>query len=147
MNCFAQDSIPATTNGLNKNILYGSTGIFMYIFGASANVERIIYYKESAFIKYCLTKISFGSWADLWDSGSHFESHIGLAVIYNKSDYDSGVIYEEDYYKNKLTKSDYIEYHPSVAFGYRYQKSGGIFVFRTGVGFPEYIYVSFGISF
>jgi len=36
---------------------------------------------------------------------------------------------------------------PAFNLGYRYQVPEQGFVFRTGVGFPEFLYVGFGISF
>lgn len=36
---------------------------------------------------------------------------------------------------------------PAGNLGYRFQKPDGRFIFRTGVGFPEAIYISFGFSF
>ena len=36
---------------------------------------------------------------------------------------------------------------PAVSIGYRYQKPGGNFVFRTGGGWPEAAYVSIGFAF
>jgi len=39
------------------------------------------------------------------------------------------------------------EFRPVFNLGYRYQVPEQGFVFRTGVGFPEFLYVGFGISF
>lgn len=36
---------------------------------------------------------------------------------------------------------------PSGSIGYRRQKPGSGFIFRTGIGFPDILYVSFGVSF
>lgn len=36
---------------------------------------------------------------------------------------------------------------PSGQLGYRYQKPNGAFVFRSGAGFPELIYLGMGFSF
>ena len=36
---------------------------------------------------------------------------------------------------------------PAGAIGYRFQKPGGKFVFRTGIGFPESLYLSLGLCF
>jgi hypothetical protein len=36
---------------------------------------------------------------------------------------------------------------PSGAIGYRKQKPGSNFIFRTGIGFPDLLYVSWGVSF
>ena len=36
---------------------------------------------------------------------------------------------------------------PAANIGYRYQKPSGNFMFRTGVGFPDLLYVGFGYSF
>lgn len=36
---------------------------------------------------------------------------------------------------------------PSGSIGYRKQKPGSRFIFRTGIGFPDAMYVSWGVSF
>lgn len=36
---------------------------------------------------------------------------------------------------------------PSASIGYRKQKPGSRFIFRTGIGFPDFLYVSWGYSF
>ncbi len=36
---------------------------------------------------------------------------------------------------------------PSASIGYRKQKPGSRFIFRTGIGFPDLLYVSWGVSF
>lgn len=36
---------------------------------------------------------------------------------------------------------------PSGSIGYRKQKPGSRFIFRTGIGFPDALYVSWGVSF
>ncbi|GEM_PF-2316273 len=37
--------------------------------------------------------------------------------------------------------------YPAAAIGYRYQKPKGGFVFRTGLGWVDGIYLSFGSAF
>ncbi|MFT6149445.1 MAG: hypothetical protein ACJAUH_002137 [Saprospiraceae bacterium] len=37
--------------------------------------------------------------------------------------------------------------YPSGTLDYRYQKSNDRFVFRTGAGFPDIIYLSLGVAF
>ncbi len=162
VNCYSQDSIAVSINGLNKNIVYGTASLFRYMASVSANYERIIKFKENAPLKYSIIKIGYGEWADWGESGnyiivglsgltgsraSHFESHLGLTVLYFISDYELELDWKEYINEPHPSKSDFIKYYPSFALGYRYQKPGGYFVFRTGSGFPEYLYVSLGISF
>ena len=57
---------------------------------------------------------------------SHFEAAIGMSYFMEKED------------NRYLT--------PAVSFGYRLQKPGGRFIFRTGLGYPEGLYVGFGVG-
>jgi hypothetical protein len=57
---------------------------------------------------------------------SHFEAKAGVGFFWD---------------------GDLLSLFPSVSVGYRKQKPGSGFIFRTGIGFPDALYVSWGYSF
>lgn len=67
----------------------------------------------------------------------------GLTLLYDKQSYDIDV----RNYNPKPPRSEYQQILPAITIGYRYQKSTGGFLFRTGIGFPEIIYIGLGSSF
>jgi hypothetical protein len=81
---------------------------------------------------------------------SHLEIGLGLGVLYDKSSYEIGVSnanYPYPGFQPEPSKGDYTSLTPAASVGYRYQKAPGGFVFRTGIGFPDGIYVAIGLAF
>lgn len=39
------------------------------------------------------------------------------------------------------------QFFPTLSAGYRYQKDKGGFIFRTGLGYPEFLYIGLGYGF
>jgi hypothetical protein len=81
---------------------------------------------------------------------SHLELGLGLAALFDKSGYDIGLSnanYPYPGYDSEPSKGDYINCTPAVSIGYRYQRPIGGFVFRTGIGFPDGVYLSFDLAF
>lgn len=74
---------------------------------------------------------------------SHLEFNGGLTLLYDKQSYDIGVSNAN----SKPPRSEYLQILPAITIGYRYQKPTGGFLFRAGIGFPEYIYIGLGSSF
>jgi len=46
-----------------------------------------------------------------------------------------------------VNTEDYQDFDLVISLGYRFQKPGGQFVFRTGAGWPELLYISLGFCF
>lgn len=126
---------------MKKNIIYGTLG-YAGLYGvANANYERVLSQRKAGFFNYYLMRFGFGHWV-AWGGGgnhgvagitgltgigkSHLEIHLGLATIYDET-------------SSRLL--------PAGSVGYRFQKPGGHFIFRTGAAFPESFYLSFGFCF
>jgi hypothetical protein len=79
------------------------------------------------------THISTGS------GNNHFEAALGTFIYANLSHQTN----------NNITPTfrDITTVLPLVRLGYRYQRQGAGFYFRTGLGFPDMLYLSFGKSF
>ena len=66
----------------------------------------------------------------------HIETTLGLTVNYDYEDYK---------YSNRPL-NEFVHKLPQISLGYRYQKPGGKFIFRTCVGIP-YVQCSVGLAF
>lgn len=81
---------------------------------------------------------------------SHLEIGLGLAALYDRLSHKIGISnanYPYQGYEPKPTFGDYTSWTPAVSVGYRYQKPTGGFIFRTGAGFPDGVYLSIGLAF
>jgi len=147
---------------LKKNVVYASIAVS----NLSINYERILVTKN---VFNILFKASIGefyfpeSWGAPSYTGAQFlvqfimlhgrasnyiEYGIGLGSWYQQTGYNNAKESYENGHSLILPQTgEYIEFFPAVNFGYRYQKSGYSPVFRVGIGYPEILYVSIGISF
>ena len=135
----------SSSSNFKKNVLYATFGLYPYaIF--NFNYERQIIHPIKGPMSSINLRLGYGVEGDLsgseelcllssnfiFGSGSgHFETDIGAAYLFNivKDNYDKKV---------GIT--------PIISLGYRFQKKNGHFVFRTGVGWPDCIYISLGFA-
>lgn len=139
---FAQgESETNTGTQLRKNSIQGSVSTLLIYFSAYGTYEYIFWQNKKTHLA-AFAKAGYGGfnfWGDLggvvlFEGGiltgankSHFEAAIGMRyLIYRDSD-SFGL--------------------PALSAGYRLQKPGGHFIFRTGLGFPDGVYIGFGVSF
>jgi len=136
-----QDTIEDQELTFSKNIIYLS--ILPYpqideIYNFSANYERMLGTNSkqnfNSVFKFGTGLLSIG-----WGGSPYINPSFGFFTGSKKSHFEMtlGAI--------TFPISDWFTL-PSATLGYRLQKIGGGFVFRTGVGFPEILYVSFGTS-
>jgi len=148
-----------------KNALYVSVGNMGLWMTANVNYERLLNIKNAKpFNKYYLhfgagvfeTWGISGSTAVLsfkWLRGqknSHLELGLGVASLFDKQNYDIGVInadFPTPGTEPKPTIWQYTDFYPAATIGYRFQKPKGGFVFRTGIAYPDGIYLSVGFAF
>lgn len=157
---------PNTTtgqSGLKKNVVFGSIHIIGLGGGFDGSYERMISESQEKFITSLYARASYGVWAvGFGGEGTHFglglagltgksKSHLefnaGIASFYDRLGYDIGISNADYFNEPRPMKSEYRQILPTVAVGYRFQKPGGHFIFRTGVGFPEGAYASIGFCF
>lgn len=162
LNSYSQSSINDSNHiGLKKNSVYGSVGLSALYRLASINYERIIIQRNTGLFKNYLVRGSVGYWTAgpfavvgvgtlTGLRNNHLETNVGFAYIFDKQGYDIGIgnsgWYDGIYYPEP-DKSEYTDYKLSGAIGYRYQKPDGNFIFRTGIAYPERVYLSCGLSF
>ena len=145
-----QDSLPTQP----KNVIYVHGGFMGLWFTASSSYERQLFARHKRFSSYYYLRASGGAYATWGQDGpygslslqamygkkkSHLELGLGFGGLYDKPGYK--------YSDKTSSKIDYIDWIPAATIGYRYQKPGGGFVFRTGMAFPESAYLSFGYAF
>ena len=137
-----------------KNVVYGTLGLgikaddFWYLFGGNLNLnyERMLFGSPSL---SCWFRIGGGSQFiyDTYVADSALEPYLisGLTLYNSKSRFElnaGAVAFLVSYAEN-----DKPSLRPAGAIGYRRQKAAKGSVFRAGIGFPEIVYVSFGIAF
>lgn len=173
-NLFGQlDSTNHKKPGLHKNIFYGSFGTIGVYGILEGGIQRMLFKNPNVNYNTYWLRLATGRYYSLFsysDGGpyflitlgtlisatkSHFECHMGATVIYNKNKFEDAYgEYESEYDQSNMDlstsppkKSDFYYFWPAGSIGYRYQKPGGYFVFRTGIGFPEIFYLSLGVAF
>lgn len=125
---------------LHRNVIHGSLGVGP-VFAATAFYEHIFLQPANSKVAV-YARAGFGGMAVLLadnsryvlaqggiltgTKNSHFEAALGACYLFDKG----------------------LEgYAPALSVGYRLQKPGSHFMFRTGLGFPEDLYVGIGVSF
>jgi len=129
--------------GLKKNTIYLSLGYVPMWAAVNINYERMVYHNQNWFFNSFYAKLG-GGYFETWGySGPNFNG--GLTVLSGKKnshlEIDGGIAVIIDDWNGD------VDVYPGGALGYRFQKPGGHFVFRTGIGYPESFYLSFGVAF
>ena len=149
----------------SKNVIYANAGTLGLWFTASVNYERRLFSTNNKlYVNYYMRACAgaFAAWGANGYYGSlslqgvfgsklsHLELGLGLGVLFDKIGYDSGVSnanYPYPGYEPEPSRWDYTNVTPAVSVGYRHQSPTGGFVFRTGIGFPDGLYLSLGFAF
>ena len=128
----------------NKNVLYGGVGTALFYFPAYIYYERKMsdHFLGSRFSSFLTLGTGIGAH---WEGSSQFvAAKFGLLLGQKKAHLETALglsyFYAGDF------KSDYLP-PVAISIGYRANKPGKRYVFRTGVSWPEAVYVSWGFSF
>lgn len=145
-----------------KNAIYVGVGSFGLWFTASGSYERQVFFTNKKVNATYYVRASGGAYSTWGSDGpygslslqgvygakkSHLELGLGWTGLYDKSGYRIGVSNANFFNEPTPSKFKYTDWYPTANVGYRFQKPKGGFVFRTGVGFPEGVYLSFGWAF
>ncbi len=133
-------------NTYKKNSIHGSVGTILFVSSANVFYERILSEStnQSRFTTFARVGIHGFHAVNIWGGGdtnsSAFVVQGGILTGQNRSHLEAalGVGYIMS------TETTLI---PAFALGYRNQITGKNFMFRVGVGFPEFIYLGLGYSF
>lgn len=127
---------------LRKHSIQGSVGTLGIIFSAIGSYEFIFWQHKRTHLA-TFARAGYGGYAILLGStGSLVLAEGGILTGVNKSHFEAAI--GMSYF---MEKEDNRYLTPAVSFGYRLQKPGGRFIFRTGLGYPEALYVGLGVSF
>lgn len=144
------DKSDISSIGLKKNVIYATLGVYP---GESygtllGNYERMIIQFPNSFVNSLWVRVGAGPWVWWTGKGTNYVSTISVITGRKGSHLEAGagVLFTYDSYRGS--------FHPLINnrhlagnIGFRFQKPGGFFVFRTGIGWPEFIYLSLGFCF
>lgn len=124
-----------------NNAIYGSVGIGGLYFTATAYYERMFQRNVQKSKIATFVKLGYGG-AAYWGGESPYvlgQFGILTGVRKHHMEVSAGLVHSPD--------DSYVSSPLSGSIGYRFQKPDGHFIFRTGVGWPEALYVGLGVSF
>jgi hypothetical protein len=136
--------------GLKRNSVYGTAGILIEdMYGnITANYERILFTFPKSFVQAIQLRAGAGPWVAWMSDGVNFFSVMSLLMGKSNSHLETGMGVIFTYHPDTDIWAPIVnDRHIAGNIGYRYQKPGGWFVFRTGLGWPEGMYLSFGYCF
>jgi len=137
-----EEKIDSLKINLNKNSINISYGILSAYF----SYERLFQGKVFGSKNSTIVDFGLGGLAH-WDGASPFIiNRFGILTGSGRRHFEvkAGVCY---FWAGDLHFEPSKGFYPSASIGYRKQKPGSGFVFRTGIGFPDVLYVSWGYSF
>lgn len=135
-----------------KNVFYGTIGIdYWELYGTvMGNYERLIFeIPKSNIVQSFWIRIGAGPWRggfDYPEKGWNFASTLS-AQFGRKSNHleiGAGTLFTyNEYYKRfePLVRNQHLAGHLAGNIGYRFQKPTGDFIFRAGIGWPEFTYI------
>jgi len=124
-----------------NNAIYGNVGLGGLYFTATGYYERMFQKNAQKSIIATFVKVGFGG-ASYWEgSSSYFLGQFGILTGVEKHHLEVSAGLVKGF-------GDTYDFFPlSGSIGYRIQKPDGHFIFRTGMGWPEALYLGFGVSF
>ncbi len=160
---------------LHRTGIYFTLGTAVMSFAGNVNLQRMVWENHRYTFSSLWVKAGYGVWAHVFnytnggtsaslelmtmtgDGKHHLEFCAGTTFFYDRQDYNNHLSDRENYfYENPdadpawyplKEKSEFMNFQPSGSLGYRYQKPGAPPVIRCGIGFPDAVYVSFGLAF
>jgi len=148
---FSQGSkLEINSIGLKKNVIYATLGVEVDDFYGTilGNYERMLIQFPNSFVQSFWIRVGAGCWGAWGDQGSNYVSTLSM-VMGKKSahlEIGSGVLFT--YHRETKSFEPLVnDSHLAGNLGFRFQKPGGYFILRTGMGWPEFLYLSLGFCF
>ncbi len=142
-NAYSQDIKGQADAELNKNAVYGNIGSAVLYWTTTGYYERLIKQNMGGNSNISsFAKIGFGGYATWGIGGNFLLAQIGLLTGAKRHHFEISA--GPNSYLNGDLKG--FRFY-SALMGYRIQKPGGNFIFRTGIGLPEALYLGLGVSF
>jgi len=136
----APDTVATSRPLLLRNVIHGSLGVGP-VFSATVFYEHIFLQPENSRMAV-FARGGYGVMAVLLADNSRYVLAQGGIITGKKNSHFEAALGACYLFDNNLEG-----YAPALSAGYRLQKPGGHFMFRTGLGFPEDLYVGIGVSF
>lgn len=146
---FSQEMSSDVTE-LKKNSVYVTAGILIEnMYGnVTANYERTLVIFPKSFIQAIQLRAGAGPWVAWMSDGVNFFSIMSLLMGTGNSHIETGMGVLFTYHPDIKQWAPIVnDKHIAGNIGYRFQKPGGWFVFRAGLGWPERNYLSLGCCF
>ena len=138
------------TTLLKKNAIYGTLGVeFGEFYGTFlANYDRQLFHLPNSFIHSMWLRVGAGPYVQWTAKGVNYVSTLSAVIgrTSNHLEIGSGVLLTYNINEKRFHPLVHNS-HLATNLGYRFQKPGGNYIFRAGIGWPEFIYLSFGICF
>lgn len=123
-----------------KTTLHGGLG-FAGIYGtAFLNLERMLTQSLDKKVTGTFGKAGYGTYGSWGDSGQYLYLQYGFITGQNASHFEMSA-------GPNFTIQGDMELPIAFSVGYRHQKPGKPFLFRTGLAFPESLFFAMGLSF
>ena len=125
-----------------RNNIYAAAGYAVVTGNISINFETLLW------------KTDYSGMSSLWAKGS--AGIIGIMMLGDLQAYNVSLVgltgHEVSHFEYSIGGAYIVDSNsqsiiPSASVGYRYQKHDGNLIYRFGVGFPEILYASIGLSF
>jgi len=125
-----------------KNIVYPTFGSAIVYMMVNGNYERMIWKSHDRFIHSVWIRVGVGS------SGAYEdEIHRNYVATINTYTGRRNAHFELGLGVTHFSGKVRVPTLPAISLGYRHQNLKEHFMFRTGIGWPEALYCSFGYSF
>ena len=131
---------------MNKNALFVNAGPLLVLNNINLNYERILKQHIGDENISVFVKVGVGGWNDIWGSGGYTMAQLGLLTGNNKHHFElsAGGLLDVP----KFGWGDKPRGYPfAVNIGWRIQDPNKNFIFKLGVGLPEFLYFGLGFSF
>lgn len=150
--CLGQKTIiPPGNCDLKKNAVSVTGGTWLpveFYFSFLGNYERMIFHLPESFIHSIWIRVGAGPWAGWGPTGMNYVSTVSALMGRGSAHFEFGPGVLFTYWSDEKQFKPIINERYLAGFlGFRYQKPQGNFLFRTGLGWPDGIYLSLGYCF
>jgi hypothetical protein len=137
---FSQENTESDPVLFKPNMFHGGLGFGGVIFTATTNYERILTQHLDKVVTATFAKIGIGAYLSWGGDGQYIFAQYGFMTGKKANHFEASAG------PNFILGDDDL-LPVAFNFGYRHQKPGKSFMYRTGIGFPEIIYFGMGLSF
>jgi hypothetical protein len=129
-----------------KAAIYGYGGFGVLFFAAGVNAQ----YKIRQFDSFDQSGLWLNAGIGVSAGINHSARSASLKIDFlngknnNYFELSGGILVGS--YSTQAQDSEEVRFYPDVNIGYRYQKERKPYFVRLGIGYPEYIYASLGVS-